>query len=138
MSGNITLGTHNLDHTEGFELIGLTETIYLGSNPHRNPFWPKRLQTVYVLGRNPVLRDEGIELVIAAHLHFPELDLGPGIHCHGSHEGNVDPEAAVLAGALEAHEDAVGDGRPLRILLRAIHADPVPRARIASRNRILR
>lgn len=37
----------------------------------------------------------------------------------------MDAEAAVLAGALEAHEDAVRNRRPLRVFLGAIDADLV-------------
>ena len=32
----------------------------------------------------------------------------------------------MLAEALKAHEDAVGDGGPLRVLLGPVHADLVP------------
>ena len=49
---------------------------------------------------DPVLREERVELLVAAGLHFLDLDLGPGVHGDGSDEGDVDAEAAVLAGAL--------------------------------------
>ena len=35
-------------------------------------------------------REEGVELVVAAGVHFLELDLGPGVHGDGSDEGDVD------------------------------------------------
>lgn len=38
------------------------------------------------------------------------------------HKGDVHAKAAVLAAALQAHEDAVGDGGPLRVLHLAVHA----------------
>ncbi|MED6157704.1 hypothetical protein PIB30_025816 [Stylosanthes scabra] len=44
-----------------------------------------------------------------------------------SDEGDVDTETAVLVGAFETHEDAVGDIGPLRFLLRAATADLVRR-----------
>ena len=49
---------------------------------------------------DPVLREELVELLVAARLHFLDLDLEPGVHGDGSNEGDVDAEAAVLAGAL--------------------------------------
>ena len=83
-----------------------------------------------VLGRNMgVLGDaaggeEGIEGGVAAGvgLHFGEVGVGPGVHGDGADEAEVDAEAAVLAGAVEAHEDAVGDGGPLGVLLLAVDA----------------
>lgn len=47
-----------------------------------------------------VAGEEGVELLVAAGLHLLDLDLGPGVHGDGSDEGDVDAEAAVLAGAL--------------------------------------
>lgn len=47
-----------------------------------------------------VLREEGIEFVVASSFHLLDLDFGPGIHGNGSNKGDVNPEAAVLAGAL--------------------------------------
>nr|GMC87180.1 hypothetical protein TEA_016824 [Ipomoea batatas] len=82
------------------------------------------------LFRNSVLGDEGIEVIVSPKLHFSELDLGPGVHGDGSDKGDVDSEAAVLAGALQAHEDSVGDGGPLRVLLGAVDADLVPWLRL--------
>lgn len=38
----------------------------------------------------------------------------------------MDAEATVLAGTFQAHEDAVGDGGPLWVLLGAVHAHLVP------------
>jgi len=73
-----------------------------------------------------VLCEECVELVVAAGFHFLDLDVGPGVHGDRSDEGDVDAEATVLAGAFEAHEDAVGDGGPLRVLLGAVNADLVP------------
>lgn len=42
----------------------------------------------------------------------------------------MDAEAAVFAGAFEAHEDAVGNGCPLRVFLGAIDADLVAGLRL--------
>ena len=42
----------------------------------------------------------------------------------------MDAEPAVLSGAFEAHEDAVGNRRPLRILLGAVDARLVARLRL--------
>jgi len=82
---------------------------------------------VSVLG-NPVLREESIEIIVStAGSHLLELEIGPGVHGDGSDEADVNAEAPVLARALETHEDAVGDGRPLGILLGAVHADLVSR-----------
>ena len=50
--------------------------------------------------RDPVLSEERVKLLVAARLHFLDLDLGPGVHSDGSDEGDVDAEAAVLARAL--------------------------------------
>lgn len=47
-----------------------------------------------------VAGEEGVELLVATGLHLLDLDLGPGVHGDGSDEGDVDAEAAVLAGAL--------------------------------------
>jgi len=47
-----------------------------------------------------VLREKGVEFVVASSFHLLDLDFGPGIHGDGSNEGDVDAEAAVLAGAL--------------------------------------
>ncbi|KAM1483227.1 hypothetical protein TB2_034652 [Malus domestica] len=44
--------------------------------------------------------EEGVELLVAADLYFPDLDLRPQIHGHGSDERDVDVEPAMLAGAL--------------------------------------
>lgn len=38
------------------------------------------------------------------------------------HKADVYSQAAVLAAALQAHEDAIGDGGPLRVLHLAVHA----------------
>lgn len=79
------------------------------------------LDDLGVLG-DSVSGEEGVEGVVAAGLHFLELDLGPGVHGDGPDEADVDAEAAVLAGALEAHEDTVRDRGPLGVLLGAIDA----------------
>lgn len=77
-------------------------------------------------------REEGVEGVVAAGvgLHFPEVGVGPGVHGDGADEAEVDAEAAVLAGAVEAHEDAIGDGSPLGVLLVAVDAGLVGRQRL--------
>jgi hypothetical protein len=41
---------------------------------------------------------------------------------HAPHEADVDAHAPVLAGAVEADEDAVGDGRPRRVARAAVKA----------------
>lgn len=69
-------------------------------------------------------------MIVSSGLHLLELDLGPGVHRDRSDEANVDAEAAVLPGAFEAHEDSVGYGGPLRVLLGAVDARPVPRLRL--------
>jgi hypothetical protein len=50
---------------------------------------------------------------------------GSSRHVSGSaspHKADVYSQAAVLAAALQAHEDAIGDGGPLRVLHLAVHA----------------
>lgn len=47
-----------------------------------------------------ILCEERVEFVVASCFHLLDLDFGPGVHGDGSHEGDVDAEAPVLAGAL--------------------------------------
>lgn len=54
--------------------------------------------------------------------HHLQVLFRPRIHLHRPHEAKVHAQAAVLAGALQAHEDAVGHRRPLRLRLQAVHA----------------
>ena len=58
----------------------------------------------------------------AAHLHLAQLVVAPGVHLHGPHEAQVDAQAAVHAGALQAEENAIGDRRPLRVRVAAVEA----------------
>ncbi len=56
------------------------------------------------------------------HLHHPDLLLRPGVHGHGADEGEVDPQAPVLARALQAHEHAIRHRGPLGAHRVAVHA----------------
>jgi hypothetical protein len=49
------------------------------------------------------------------------LLLRPGVQSRGAHKAEVRAQVAVERGALEANEDAVGDGSPSGVLGRAIH-----------------
>ena len=56
---------------------------------------------------------------------------GNRIHRNSPHEGDVDAQAAVDAAAVEAQEDAVVDGRPLRVARGAVRAELHERGRRA-------
>jgi len=51
-----------------------------------------------------------------------QLDVLPLVHGDGTHEGQMDAQAAMLAGALQADPDAIGHGNPLRIVSSALEA----------------
>ena len=53
---------------------------------------------------------------------FLHLGLLPLVHGDGAHEREVDAEAAVLPGALQADPDAVGHGDPLGVQGAALEA----------------
>eukprot|EP00958_Prasinococcus_capsulatus_P000297 scaffold27_cov355-Prasinococcus_capsulatus_cf.AAC.4 len=91
---------------------------------------------------------EGVQLVVAAGLHHLQLQTMATVAarqrdpraCLGSRRHACCPRprrtclslhesmAAVVAGALEAHEDAVGHGGPLRVARGAVGTDIVPGA----------
>ena len=58
-------------------------------------------------------------------LTHPQLVVRPGVERGGPDKGQVDAERAVDARARQADEDAVGDGRPGRVLGGAVEADLV-------------
>jgi len=60
---------------------------------------------------------------IAAQLHLAQLQPGPvGVQVGAAHEGQVHAQVAVHGGAVDANEDAVGDGGPSGRLGRAVEA----------------
>ncbi len=69
-----------------------------------------------------VVLQESLRLGVSSHLHLVQLGLFPLVHGDGPHEAEVDAEAAVLAGALQADPDAVGHGHPLRVVRAALEA----------------
>ena len=54
-------------------------------------------------------------LPVASGLHLGQLGVLPLVHRDGPDKGQVDTEAAVLAGTLKTDPDAVRDGHPLRV-----------------------
>ena len=58
--------------------------------------------------------EELARLLVAADLHLLQLDVLPLVKRNGAHKAQVNAQTAMLARALEAYEDAVGDAHPLR------------------------
>mmetsp|Transcript_34587 Transcript_34587/g.87275 ORF Transcript_34587/g.87275 Transcript_34587/m.87275 type:complete len:599 (+) Transcript_34587:47-1843(+) len=69
-----------------------------------------------------VLAEKVVHALVAAELHLLQLVRVPGVHANRPDKADVHAEAAVLAAALQAHEGAIADGRPLGVLGGAVHA----------------
>ena len=61
--------------------------------------------------------------VVPALLHHARLGLRPRVHRRGPHERDVHAQRAMDAGAVQADEDAVLDGRPVGVPRGAVRAD---------------
>ena len=70
---------------------------------------------------------ESYELVVRRVRHHLQLLVGPRVHGHGPHEGDVHAHAAVRAGAFQTHEGPISDRRPLRVVRAAVDALVVAR-----------
>ena len=68
--------------------------------------------------------------VVPALLHHARFRLRPRVHRRGPHERHVHAQRAMDAGAVEADEDAVLDGRPVGVPRGAIRADLVLRQHV--------
>jgi len=86
-----------------------------------------------VLSQAVVTAEEGAGLSISSELHLSELLPAPvGVQVGGADEGQVDTQGPVNTTAVNADEDAVGDGGPGGVLCTTVIATFISRSRAES------